>query len=86
MTQANFTEQIYLCLAISILVILYVFLLVLDSPWTNHGVSLLQQDCNFSIFTEIMLVNSPQERGIHQSMKEIEETLKLGHLHHVPYL
>jgi len=75
MTQANFTEHIYLCLAISVLVVLYVFLLVLDSPWTNHGVSWLQQDCSFSIFTETMLVNNPQEGRTN------EETLKLGHLH-----
>jgi len=64
-----------------VIVVLYVFLLVLDSPWTNHGVSWLQQDCSFSIFTETMLVNNPQEGRTNESMKEIEETLKLSHLH-----
>ncbi|KAJ1424433.1 hypothetical protein SESBI_11623 [Sesbania bispinosa] len=39
MTPASFTEQMYLCLAISVLVLLYVFLLALDSPWSNHGVA-----------------------------------------------
>lgn len=72
MTQANFTEQIYLCLSILVIVVLYVFLLVLDSPWSNRGVSWLQQD---------MFVNNPQEGRTNESMKEIEETLKLGHLH-----
>ncbi|AES67739.1 hypothetical protein MTR_2g098590 [Medicago truncatula] len=45
---------------------------VLDSPWSNRGVSWLQQD---------MFVNNPQEGRTNESMKEIEETLKLGHLH-----
>lgn len=62
MTLASFTEQMYLCLAISILVILYVLLLALDSPWTNKGVSLMLQDCNFPILTEsIYVYNSEQE-------------------------
>lgn len=61
----NFTEQIYLCVAISVLVVLYVFLLVLESPWSNHGVAWLQQDCRFPIFTETVLIS--QERGSNET-------------------
>jgi len=54
MTQASFTEKMYLCLAISVLVGLYMFLLALDSPFTNKGLSLKLQDCSFPILTETM--------------------------------
>ncbi|KAK7261601.1 hypothetical protein RIF29_27916 [Crotalaria pallida] len=66
MILANFTEQLYLSLAISILVILYVFLLALESPWSNHGVAWLPQDCTFPILTESMftLANNEDSQGI----------------------
>lgn len=69
MSQPNFTEQMYLCVAISVLLVLYVFLLVLDSPWSNHGCAWLQQDYSFSVLTEPMLTLVPEEEGLNPGRK-----------------
>ncbi|MED6206000.1 hypothetical protein PIB30_022890 [Stylosanthes scabra] len=42
-TPASFTEQMYLCVAISVVAILYVSLIALESQWTNHASACLQQ-------------------------------------------
>lgn len=57
-------DQLYLSLAISILVVLYIFLLALESPWSNHGVACLPQDCSFPILTQSMLTVVNKEEGL----------------------
>ncbi|KAK7335829.1 hypothetical protein VNO80_27900 [Phaseolus coccineus] len=69
MSQATFTEDKYLCLAISVLVGLYVFLLALDSPWTNKRLSLILQDCSFPILTETSYVITNSEEGMDPGSK-----------------
>ncbi|KAK4254865.1 hypothetical protein QN277_007945 [Acacia crassicarpa] len=41
------TPDMYLSLAISVLLVLYLFLLALDSSWSNRGVAWLPQDSSF---------------------------------------
>ncbi|KAK7325066.1 hypothetical protein VNO77_29124 [Canavalia gladiata] len=71
MILASFTEQIYLCLAISMVVVLYVFLLALDSSWSNQGVFLLQRDCSFTLLTQstLTLVDNLEEEGLNLGRK-----------------
>ena len=66
MTPASFTEQVYLCVAISVVVVLYVSLVALESQWTNHGCAWLQQDCSFPVLTEsvLTLVSNPEAEGL----------------------
>ncbi|XLR40766.1 hypothetical protein HN51_018954 [Arachis hypogaea] len=52
---ASFTEQMYLCVAISAVAILYVSLIALESQWTNHGGAWLYQDnYNFPLQTTVL--------------------------------
>ncbi|XLR33487.1 hypothetical protein HN51_042760 [Arachis hypogaea] len=52
---ASFTEQMYLCVAISVVAILYVSLIALESQWTNHGGAWLHQDnYNFRLQTTVL--------------------------------
>lgn len=54
----GFTEEVYLSFAIFIFVCLYLFLVVLESPWSNNAAAAaywLPQDCIFpSAAPEIM--------------------------------
>ena len=54
MVLPSFNEQVYLSFAVSILVILYLFLVALESPWSNSGAWWLPLDSCFPTLTERM--------------------------------
>ncbi|CAK9141654.1 unnamed protein product [Ilex paraguariensis] len=45
-------EEVYLSFAISMLMVFYLFLIVLESPWSNGGLSWLPQDSCFPVSTK----------------------------------
>jgi hypothetical protein len=54
MVLPSFNEEMYLSFAILILVFLYLFLVALESPWSNSGAWWLPLDSCFPTLTERM--------------------------------